>query len=144
MGSDIDRFQVLGPGLFLMFKFLRHMLILLVFACLFALPSFAILLQSPYYSHSPGFVRINMLRLTLASLEPEFFNAYVGLDLMATLVFLVGLIVWNEQHPRLVDECLAVCKPPSYLTVTMEKTPAYLTEQELKREIEEQLGVGIH
>ena len=68
MQSGIEKFRKFGPGVYLMFSFLKWMLILMSIAAVFALPMVVLLLESPHYRDSAGLVRIGLMRLTIASL----------------------------------------------------------------------------
>ena len=65
-----DKFRKFGPGVFLMFKFIKWMIIITLVACVFSLVQFFVLLESPYYQDSGNIVRLNLMRLTIASLQP--------------------------------------------------------------------------
>ena len=92
---NLDKFRKFGPGVYLMFKLFKHLIILMGIATLLALPQFIILMASPYYSDNNGAVRLNLMRLTLASLQPQHFVFYAGMDLLVTSFFFIGLIFWS-------------------------------------------------
>jgi hypothetical protein len=56
-------------------------------------------MKSPYYQGFQNIVRINMLRLTIASLQPEYYNMYIGLDVLS-IVIVSGFFIWWSEKLR--------------------------------------------
>lgn len=78
-----------------------------------------ILLKSPFYTGYENIVRINMLRLTIASLQLEDYIIYIVLDACILLVASGFLIWWNEKLRGFANKCNESNKLPSYLTVQL-------------------------
>lgn len=53
-----------------MFRIIKHFILVLAIMSIISFIQMLILLKSPYYKNYPDVVRINLLRLTIASLQP--------------------------------------------------------------------------
>jgi hypothetical protein len=51
------------------------------------------LLISPYYQGFENVVRVNLLRITIASLQSQHYNIYIGLD-FAIVLIVSGFLIW--------------------------------------------------
>jgi hypothetical protein len=89
----VDTFQKFSPGVYLMFRFLKHVIMMFCVIAGISAIQLTMLLLSPYYQGFGDLVRINMLRVTIASLQPQFNTLYVQLD-WAIVIVVVGFLVW--------------------------------------------------
>lgn len=78
-----------------MFRLLKHLLLMFAIISIIAIVQVIVLFKSPFYQGYESVVRINMLRLTIASLQVEDFEFYVVLDAIIVVVICVFYIWWN-------------------------------------------------
>lgn len=76
-----------------MFKLMKHLMLMFGIISLISIIQIVILFKSPFYKGYEGVVRINMLRLTIASLQLEEYELYIALDAIILLV-ICGFYVW--------------------------------------------------
>lgn len=91
--SNVDKFKKFSPGVYLLFRLLKHLIFMLCCMSLISFVQILMLLKSPYYKNFPDVVRMNLLRFTIASLEPQDYWIYIILDLANLLIF-VGFMFW--------------------------------------------------
>lgn len=78
-----------------MFRLLKHLLLMFAIISIIAIVQVIVLFKSPFYQGYESVVRINMLRLTIASLQVEDFEFYVVLDAIIVVVICAFYIWWN-------------------------------------------------
>ena len=78
-----------------MFKLLKHLILMFCAIGVVSMIQMLILLKSPFYKGYESIVRINMLRLTIASLQLEDYDIYIVLDICVVLLTCGFLIWWN-------------------------------------------------
>lgn len=114
-----------GPGIYLMFKFLKMVTILMGILTIISLIPLLIfvLSEKSHMTVSSGSFKGMLLRTTIGVLEEDKYNGIVVIDIIMVLIMLIALIYWNETQKNYIIECSKETPLTSYFTVILKTIP---------------------